>query len=309
MPERLDANTIKSILDKFKLYNLPLNVQVTGGEPLLLENIWEIFDILDTYPNLRWALYTTAILVNDYASMRLSKYKNLYEIHVSLDGNKEMHDSLRGKGSFEKTIKGIKNLNKYNVNKIQVGCMLRHGMVEKTMKEIIKIIDGLGISRKRLNMGYIIPVGRAESMKEEVLTMEEFAKGVELSYRYGIERSDFNKWKKMDFTKVENFSKMSHKLGIGEGNCGAGYISVAITPNGDVYPCSIMVSYPRFKMGNIFNDTFEKIFRTEAERWVYRKNPSRETCGDCKYISYCNKCFGFEIAFCNNPGWLLYENK
>ena len=161
---------------------------------------------------------------------------------------------------------------------------------------------------KKIKHGYIIPVGRGESMKGEVLTMEEFAKGVELSNRHNIERSDFNKWKERDFTKVENFSKMSHKLGIGEGNCGTGYISVAVTPNGDIYPCSIMVSYPLFKMGNIFEDTLEKIFKTEAERWVYRKTPSRETCGDCKYLPYCNKCFGFEIAFCNNPGWLLYEN-
>lgn len=28
---------IKSILDKFKSYNLPLNVEITGGEPLLLD--------------------------------------------------------------------------------------------------------------------------------------------------------------------------------------------------------------------------------------------------------------------------------
>lgn len=91
-------------------------------------------------------------MVDDYASMRLSKYKNLYEIHVSLDGNKEMHDSLRGKGSYEKTIKGIKKLNKYNADKIQIGCMFRHGMMEKTMEKIIKVIDELCISRKRLNM-------------------------------------------------------------------------------------------------------------------------------------------------------------
>ena len=309
MPERLNATTIKSILDEFRPYNLPLNVQVTGGEPFLLDDIWEIFDVLDKYPNLRWALYTTGIVVDEGASIRLSQYKNLYEIHVSLDGNKEIHDSLRGKGSYEKTIKGIKKLNKYNANKIQIGCMLRHGMVEKTMEEIIKLIDELGISRKRLNLGYIIPVGRGESMKGEVPTMEEFAKGVELTHKYGIERSDFNRWKERDFTSVENFSKMSHKLGIGEGNCGAGYISVAITPNGDVYPCTIMVSYSQFKMGNIFEDSFEKIFRTEAERWVYRKTPSRETCGDCKYLPYCSKCFGFEIAFCKTPGWLLYEGK
>ena len=39
---------------------------------------------------------------------KLKKYKNLLQIIVSIDGDEEIHDSIRGKGNFSKSIEGIK---------------------------------------------------------------------------------------------------------------------------------------------------------------------------------------------------------
>ncbi len=307
-PEILDISSIEIILNKLRIYNLPLNIQITGGEPFLRDDIWEILDMVDNYSNIRWAIYTTGILIDENTSYRLSQYKNLYEIHVSLDGNEKLHDALRGKGSYKKTLRGIKYLIRYNKDKIKIATMLRHGLVKTIIDETVKIITQMGISLDRLEMGYIIPVGRGEVMKNEILTMDEFTEGLKLLKNYEIKHGDLYRWEnEIKFFTSEEIKNTPHKLGIGGGNCGAGYISVAIAPNGDVYPCTIMVSYPQFKIGNIFRDPLEKIFMKEVKKWVYRKTPSPESCNGCKYLPYCNKCFGYEIAFCKNPGWLLYE--
>ena len=67
--------------------------------------------------------------------------------------------------------------------------------------------------------------------------------------------------------------------------CGAGCEYVAITPEGDVYPCHQFVGMPQFKMGNITDGTFDK---SKAAPFAGVSVYTRESCRDCWARFYCS---------------------
>lgn len=67
--------------------------------------------------------------------------------------------------------------------------------------------------------------------------------------------------------------------------CGAGYEYVAVTPEGDIYPCHQFVGKPEFRQGSVMDGTFDmKISKKFAALNIY----SREKCRDCWAKFYCS---------------------
>ena len=85
-------------------------VYFTGGEPMLLDTIYPML----AYASARMptTLLTNAMLVNGKRLERLSAVTNPnLTVQVSLDGGRaETHDAYRGRGSWEKTVTGIRRL-------------------------------------------------------------------------------------------------------------------------------------------------------------------------------------------------------
>lgn len=67
--------------------------------------------------------------------------------------------------------------------------------------------------------------------------------------------------------------------------CGCGNEYVAITPDGDIYPCHQFVGIENFKMGNLHDNTFDLNIKDYfAKSHVYSKNE----CRDCWAKFYCS---------------------
>jgi len=82
------------------------NVQLSGGEPLLVEEMPEIAARL-VAGGVRVALYTNGLLVNDENARTFGRL--FHRIHVSLDGaTASVHDRIRGRaGSFEGAMRAL----------------------------------------------------------------------------------------------------------------------------------------------------------------------------------------------------------
>lgn len=98
----LSLEKIKRILKEFEGMQ-GLRVLFTGGEPLLHPNFERINQILPEFA-LRKILFTNGMLVDDSLLDKL----NFHEIQFSLDGMQKGHESLRGKGTFNKTLSAIR---------------------------------------------------------------------------------------------------------------------------------------------------------------------------------------------------------
>lgn len=101
--------TIKKLIDEAKGLGFK-HVYFTGGEPFLLENIYEILDYASM--RLQTSVLTNAMLLRGKRLEMLCSVQNDNLIaQVSLDGsNPQEHDPYRGTGTWEKTIAGIHNL-------------------------------------------------------------------------------------------------------------------------------------------------------------------------------------------------------
>jgi len=85
-------------------------VYFTGGEPLLLDTIYEMLAYAST--RLPTTLLTNGMLARGKRLEQLCSVANPnLVVQVSLDGGQaDTHDAYRGKGSWVKTVEGIRNL-------------------------------------------------------------------------------------------------------------------------------------------------------------------------------------------------------
>ena len=67
--------------------------------------------------------------------------------------------------------------------------------------------------------------------------------------------------------------------------CGAGFEYVAITPQGEVYPCHQFVGKEEYKLGDIYEDTFDsELAKKFKKAHIYNK----PKCRDCWARFYCS---------------------
>ena len=86
------------IKENFKKQNIFV-VTLVGGEPLLRPDIIKAF--CDEMPR--------RVCVVTNGTFPLKRFEGLYFYWISLDGTEEIHDSIRGKGSYSETRKNIFN--------------------------------------------------------------------------------------------------------------------------------------------------------------------------------------------------------
>ncbi|MFO7751216.1 MAG: PqqD family peptide modification chaperone, partial [Desulfobacteraceae bacterium] len=84
---------------------------VSGGEVFVRPDLWELIDgLVDN--RLRYSINTNGTLVTEKTLKEFEKGKRrtrLNSIQVSIDGScPEVHDKSRGKGTFEKAIRGLR---------------------------------------------------------------------------------------------------------------------------------------------------------------------------------------------------------
>jgi len=84
------------------------HLHITGGEPLLWDGVLGIFDYAFALGYQTAFLNTNGTLLTGEVSRRLATYSGL-AVSVSLQGPRRRHDFIRGKGSYDRALKGIDN--------------------------------------------------------------------------------------------------------------------------------------------------------------------------------------------------------
>jgi MoaA/NifB/PqqE/SkfB family radical SAM enzyme len=82
------------------------HLHITGGEPLIWKGLFEALDCSFKIGYKSVLINTNGALLSTDIAKNLAAYKGC-SISVSLDGDGALHDRLRGKGSYLKTVAGI----------------------------------------------------------------------------------------------------------------------------------------------------------------------------------------------------------
>jgi len=100
----------KKIVIDFKKWLGSYHLSISGGEPLLFEGLFDLIRFASENEVLV-TLVTNGTLIDKNIAKKIVK-SEVYNLIFSLDGFKETNDLIRGRGSYDKTISGIRILKK-----------------------------------------------------------------------------------------------------------------------------------------------------------------------------------------------------
>jgi MoaA/NifB/PqqE/SkfB family radical SAM enzyme len=102
-----------------------ISFSISGGEPFLFDGIFKLLEYLSSR-NVFIDIKTNATLITSETANKLSEILNTKQttIQISLESaTKTINDKIRGKGSFEKTLEGIKRLINAGF-KVRISCTI-----------------------------------------------------------------------------------------------------------------------------------------------------------------------------------------
>ena len=257
----LDNSSIKIILDKI-IKIKPIYVLITGGECLTVDRIDEIIKTLSEN-HIKIRLFTNGILLDRHIDTLKTFAKDI-RINVSLDGDEEQHDYIRGIGNFSKTLNNIK-LCVENGLMISINTVINKKNYMSFYDMCIKLYK---IGVYSIQFSYLIIDGNAvENSKELSMTKLDYEKfNSELNRLY--EFFSENQIKTLLFYAQDTYKGERHINYISSNEstkdtwcCTAGRSRITIGSNGDVYPCAHLKN--NFCMGNMINDDIEALWNNK----------------------------------------------
>lgn len=270
---KMSFRNFKSILRYFLLFGYP-RITLLGGEPTLHKDlplmIKESYDmgfqtILDTNGIFPISLFNE--LNNEH----------LLYLSFSLDGsNKKVHDTIRGKGTFEKTISNIRYAAKlgFNVRVLPTVSMLNIS----DAPNIVALADVLGASC--VNFHIFSAIGLGSTHLEWAPSPRAWRVFSEI-LRKKAGSYDIVVWYPPTYCSKE---ELINFVGKGYRGCVARYFDRCdIFPDGTVYLCAYFFDTPY----NFATYTGKKLLLNPKTNEIKFQLKVQEPCWDCSYFSIC----------------------
>ncbi|OZV10705.1 thioether cross-link-forming SCIFF peptide maturase [Tissierella sp. P1] len=264
-----------------------LEVDFFGGEPLMNFNL--VKDLINYgrelekkyNKNFRFTITTNGILLDDEKIDYINE--NMSNVVLSLDGRKEVNDNMRktisGEGSYDIILPKFKKMVEKRGDK---DYYIRGTFTSNNIDFSKDALDFYNNGFKKIS---IEPVVTSEEM--DYALREEHLQSVLDEYEKFSK--EYINIKKMD----KDFYFFHFMIDLTQGpciikrsvGCGAGSEYMAVTPEGDLYPCHQFVGEEKFKLGNVIDGVQRGDIREKFKKAnVYNK----EECRECWARFYCS---------------------
>lgn len=265
-----------------------IEIDLFGGEPLMaFNNIKEIVSYGREQEkiynkNIRFTMTTNATLLDEEKMEYLDK--NMGNIVLSIDGRKEVNDKVRvrcdGSGSYDAILPKIKEMvsrrdkskqyyvrgtfTRENIDFFNDVLALANEGFEEISIEPVVLPDEHGLSLREEDLETIY--SQYDKLYDEMLTRHK----------------EGNEFKFYHFNIDLKGGPCVYKRISG---CGAGHEYVAITPDGEVYPCHQFVGNKDFVLDNIYSENFNnELSQKFRKAHIYNK----PKCKECWARFYCS---------------------
>lgn len=264
-----------------------LELDFFGGEPLMnFDTVKQIVEYArsrekECGKRFRFTITTNGLLLDDDKIDFINK--EMSNVVLSIDGRKETNDNVRirvdGSGCYDSILPKFKKLveqrgdkeyyvrgtfTKYNIDFSEdVFSLYNEGFDQISVEPVVCGSENpYALTEKELSEIF----KEYERLAERILENEE---------------------------KGEKFNFFHFMLDLDQGpcaikrlrGCGCGNEYVAVTPDGDIFPCHQFVGIDEFKMGNLYEGTFNQDMKSDfAAAHVYTKPECRE----CWAKFYCS---------------------
>lgn len=309
---QLDFNGLLRILNNIgefeKKYDVSAGVySLTGGDPFEHPDFERLMEELYLRKKVIKILGIPERITKETLELLDKFHVDTYQL--SLDGMQDTHDTIRGNGSFDKTINAIEMLNQYS----RIHPHIMYTLHEKNCEELFELIEyldylGLDVS---FSFDFLVLQGQAKSnfnimdktMVDRIL--EKYRKKLlELKER-GSKLVLREKVKLFETFNVKDanvkFKQYSYVSG-----CPCGIGSVSILPNGDLLPCRRLP----ITIGNLTQEKYSDLFLNNVMMRKLRRISSYKLCWDCDYAKVCRGCPALSYSTTGDAfGELIYCNR
>lgn len=286
----LDFDTLKSSswIGELKEHDIVL----TGGEPTLSLRFLEILDFF--CEKSKTVTVTTNGTIDNYLELITLK-ENLF-FQVSIDGDKNMHDFIRGVGVYERSIRTVKRMDALGVQYSVASVVNRNNR-----ESVIRLGDELSKLKniRYWRVSYEMPFGSAGV--KDMLRAEEWNAFVDEIIEKAKLRLKIKKIFPFDiYEKYKDKLDSIITFGNGCNNCGSGKDKIYVYPDLEVYPCTCLTD---FSLGSLKTSTLQEILASRLIEPFIHYEINNEVCKSCEYLKYCNGgCIGMSYHIFNKLG-------
>lgn len=264
-----------------------LEVDFFGGEPLMN------FDVVkgiveyarekekESNKNFRFTITTNGILLDEEKRAYINE--NMHNVVLSLDGRKEINDEVRkridGKGSYDRILPLIKKMVDERGEK---DYYVRGTFTRKNLDFSADVLHLADLGFDQISVEPVVAAKdsgldiRNEDLKAVCDEYERLAKEY-------VDRRKNGQWFNFFHFMIdlEGGPCIAKRLR----GCGSGTEYLAVTPEGELYPCHQFVGHKEFNLGNVFDglngNPIREIF---SDTNVYTK----PQCNSCWAKFYCS---------------------
>jgi radical SAM protein with 4Fe4S-binding SPASM domain len=287
------SNICNAIESWKKEYNIDISpvIHFTGGEPLIRRDIFQIIRHAQS-SGLSVSLMSNGTLITDEIARQL-KENGIKDIQISLDGLEEVHDSIRGKGSFQRTVRGIEKLIKSGVD-TNINLTLSR-LNSHQLPGMIKLAEDIGISA--VSFSRLVPCGSGSTLIKDMLTSQEINDIYHHFHNYG--NNSVEVISRDPLAIVSAYQEEIPDVDFPIGGCAAGVFGITITSDGSIMPCRRM----DLVIGNITEQSFRELWAESDVLWSLRSREAyKGNCGKCLYWAICRGCRAVALAVSRQKG-------
>jgi len=267
------------------------SMNITGGEPFLRKDLFEILGEIKKC-GFKVYLLTNGTLVSRDGARKLAEL-GVDGVQVSIEGPEDVHDSLRGKGSFAASTDGIERLIDAGVT-VTLNVTLSK-LNASSMKKII--VFGSHMGAQRLGFSRLVPAGKGRSLLSQMLAPEQ----VRNLYR-SIRSFEIKGFEIVTGDPLASQMQVKSPADAGSvaiSGCSAGVAGLTILPNGNVMPCRRLP----LSLGNVMKNSLREIWSTSPVLEALRdRSKYKGKCGTCRRWAQCRGCRAIAYAYARSRG-------
>lgn len=296
LPEIKD--TINEISDTLNIWmntygiNFTPSVNLTGGEPFLKK---DIFEILDEFSSRGFDIYllTNGTLIDTARAKRLHDL-GIRGVQVSIEGPKKIHESIRGRDSFAGSIRGVSNLLDAGVE-VTLNVTLSY-LNDDYFMDLFRLSSALGV--QKLGFSRLVPSGRGESLLNEMLKTEDVKNLYHKIFSMKMDGLDIVTGDPVA-SQLRSECDVKDNGDIALGGCAAGISGLTIMPDGTLLPCRRLP----VPIGNILKDSLREVWASsEVLNALRDRSMYKGKCGSCNKWAHCRGCRAIAYAYSNARG-------
>jgi len=294
--ESLDIKKVKKIfefIDRHLIDKKEKYMPITGGEPLLIKNKVVLSKILEEGEkrDFKFHITTNGTTLREYSDLLLRYKRNIFQVRVTIDGPKEVHNKrrpfLNGKGSFDKIVEGVNFILKKGFNNV----LIITKFDEKNISYIgdtVEMFKKLGwLGKIEISFGIIgnFGVNAEKNMFERrsdiLIKMLTFFK----KHPQFVDVIEFDdESNSVEMVKALAFmGKLPETRYFG---CNAFRLTnvISFAPDGKLYPCVGLSTHDMYTLGNYLDPYLDLNAISQIKN---RNIINLKKCHDCKFLLIC----------------------